>query len=84
MAAPSDLERGIALLGPPLPMQPPLLGNGVAPPGRHPWPRTWGSSSWPFLCHRSLALWAAAPDLRRGVTSLGRLLLGMGSLSNNH
>ena len=34
-----DLQRGIAPLGPPLPMQPLLLGGGVAPPGRHPWPQ---------------------------------------------
>ena len=45
--APSDLELGIAPLGPPVPAQPPLLGGGVAPPGHHPWPRVWGSSSWP-------------------------------------
>ena len=34
-AAPPDLERGIAPLGPPAPVQPPLLGHGVAPPGCH-------------------------------------------------
>ena len=34
-AAPPNLERGVAPLGPPVPMQPPLLGHGVAPPGRH-------------------------------------------------
>ena len=33
MAAPPDLERGVALLGPPVPTQPPLLGRGVAPLG---------------------------------------------------
>ena len=32
-AAPPDLERGIAPLGPPEPAQPPLLGRGVAPLG---------------------------------------------------
>ena len=32
-AAPPDLERGIAPLGPPTPTQPPLLGRGVAPLG---------------------------------------------------
>ena len=37
-AAPPDLERGIAPLGPPVPTQPPLLGGGVAPSGRRPWP----------------------------------------------
>ena len=35
-AVPPDLERGVALLGPPAPVQPPLLGLGVAPPGRSP------------------------------------------------
>ena len=39
-AAPSDLECGIAPLGPPVPVQPPLLGGGVAPPGRGPWPNS--------------------------------------------
>ena len=34
-AAPSDLECGIAPLGPPVPTQPQLLGGGVAPPGHH-------------------------------------------------
>ena len=33
----SDLEHGIAPLGPPVPTQPPLLGGGVGPPGRRPW-----------------------------------------------
>ena len=33
--APPDLERGRAPLGPPLPVQPPLLGRGVAPLSRH-------------------------------------------------
>ena len=30
-AAPPDVERGVAPLGPPAPAQPPLLGHGVAP-----------------------------------------------------
>ena len=34
--APPDLERGVAPLGPPAPMQPLLLGRGVAPLGRRP------------------------------------------------
>ena len=37
-----DLQRGIAPLGPPVPVQPRLLGCGVAPPCRCPWPRTRG------------------------------------------
>ena len=36
MAAPPDLERGLATLGPPVPMKPPLLGHGVAPLGHRP------------------------------------------------
>ena len=32
-----DLERGVAPLSPPVSMQPPLLGSGVAPLGRRPW-----------------------------------------------
>ena len=78
-AALPDLQRGIALLGPPAPAQPPLIGHGAAPPGRHPWPRALGGSSWPFLLCCSLALSAAAPDLGRGVTPLGRHPSGMGS-----
>ena len=79
-AAPLDLERGIAPLGPLGSTQPLLLGRGVAPPGHHPWPPAWGSSSCPprlasgrgstswllLRCH-SLALSAAAPDLSRWV-----------------
>ena len=34
--APSDLERGVATIGPPVPAQPLLLGGGVAPPGCGP------------------------------------------------
>ena len=75
----SDLQRGIAPLGPPVPAQPPLLGRGVAPPCHRPWPQTQDSSSPPFLRRHSLALSAAAPDLGRGVTPLGRRPLGMGS-----
>ena len=33
-AAPPDLERGVAPLGPPVQTQ--LLGPGIAPPGRRP------------------------------------------------
>ena len=31
MATPSDLEHGVAPLGPPKTLQPPLLGSGVTP-----------------------------------------------------
>ena len=44
----------------------PYIGR-VSPHCRPLWIRTWGSSSRPFLHHRSLALSAAGPDLGRGV-----------------
>ena len=74
-----EFQCGIAPLGPPVPVQPPLLGPGVAPPGLHPWPRAQGGPSRQFLRHGSLALSAAAPDLRGGVTLLGCHPSGMGS-----
>ena len=37
-----DLQRGIAPLGPPAPALPLLLGRGVGPLGRRPWPRVSG------------------------------------------
>ena len=45
-----DLERGVAPFGPPAPVQPPLLGCGVAPLGRRPWPRRLLRSRSPALC----------------------------------
>ena len=79
-SAPADLERGIAPLGPPAPVQQLLLGSGVAPsglrrgvapPSRCP---DLGRGVAPrlLLQCRSLALSAAAPDLRRRVAPLGR------------
>ena len=62
-AAIPDLQRGIPSLGPPVPAQPPLLGRGVGPPSRCPWPRAWGM--WYLLP-------AAAPALGRGVTPPSR------------
>ena len=47
-ATPPDLEHEIAPLGPPVPMQPLLLGCGVAPPSHRPWPRVQGGSSRPL------------------------------------
>ena len=41
-AALPDLQRGIAPLGPPVPVQPLLLGRGVAPPGHCLWPQKCG------------------------------------------
>ena len=74
-----DLQRGIAPLGPLEPVQPPLCGLGVAPPGCRPWLWARGSFSQPFLRSRSLALSATAPDLGRGVTPLDCCPSGMGS-----
>ena len=73
-AALPDLQRGIALLGPPVPEQPPLLGRGVGPPGRGPWLRAWGCSSQPPSLASGVRqlLLAAAPDLRHRVALLGR------------
>ena len=65
-----DLQRGMAPLGLPALVQPLLLGHWVAPCGCRPWHRAQGGSSWLFLRRRSLALSAAAPDLRRGVAPL--------------
>ena len=66
-AAPLDLERGIAPLGPPAPAQPPLLGHGVAPPSHRPWPQVCGCSSWPppLASDVRWLLLAAAPGLWR-------------------
>ena len=36
MAAPTDLEHGVAPLSPPAHTEPPLLGRGVAPLSLHP------------------------------------------------
>ena len=58
-----DLQRGIAPLGPPAPVQPRLLGRGVGPPGHRPWPWAWGMG---YL------LLVAAPDLGCWVSPLGR------------
>ena len=81
VAAPLDLEQGVAPLGPPVPTQALLLGHEVAPPGRRPLPRTWGSSSRPFLHRCSLAVLAAAPDLDVGYLLLAAAPRAWGPLS---
>ena len=79
-----DLHRGIAPLGPPVPVQPSLLG--LLLPGCQPWPRTWLAPSscrpWPqarggssgLLLQASGTRWllSAAPDLGHRVAPLGR------------
>ena len=69
-----DLQCGIAPLGPPVPTQPLLLGCGVAPPGRCPWPQKQGGFSQLLLLASDVG-WlpsAVPPDLGRGVAPPGR------------
>ena len=47
-----DLQCGIVPLGPPTPTQSRLIGRGVGPPGRRPWPQAWGRGVAP-PSHRS-------------------------------
>ena len=61
-AALPELQRGIASLGPPAPAQPLLLGRGIGPPNRRPWPRAWGWFSQPP---------PLASGVGRGVAPLG-------------
>ena len=62
MAAPPNLERGVAPLGPPVPPKQPLLGGGVAPLSRRPdlrlgvAPLGRGPSTLAAWCSRSLPL----------------------------
>ena len=72
-AAPSDLERGIAPLGRLAPVQPLLLGRGVGPPCRCPWPRSWGWSSClpPLTSDVGYLLSVAAPGLTGWVAPPG-------------
>ena len=76
-----DLQRGMAPLGPPVPRQPPLLGHGVDPPGCHPWPGVWGSSSWPPpLTSDAGWLFSDVPAPSQPGT-LGRCLIDRGTLN---
>ena len=58
--APPDLERGIAPLGPPAPMQPLFLGRGFTPPGRRLWP--WAGVA-PLGCSCTVTAWHPRPLL---------------------
>ena len=63
-----DLQGGIALLGPPAPAQPRLLGLGVGPPGRRLWPRAWGRGIAPdyaeaFDCVDHNKLWKILKEM---------------------
>ena len=74
-AALPDLQHGIAPLGPPAPAHPPLLGRGVGPPSRCPWPPVWGSSSshhpWPRAWGRGVAPPGRHPWPQTWVAPLG-------------
>jgi len=54
-----DLQRGIAPLGHPVPVQPRC---GVGAPGHHPWPRAWGFSSWPPTLASLIRTYSTAQD----------------------
>ena len=73
-AAAPDLGRQVIPL-----VAAPDLRRWVSFLGCPPGPRTQCSSFRPFLCRHSLVLSATAPDLRRGVTPLGRRPSRMGS-----
>ena len=88
-AAVPDLQRGIAPLCPPVPVQPPLLrlllpasgsglGLGVASQGHRPWPQARGGFSRPPLTSDMGCLLLAAPVLRHGVSPPGRPYFGRG------
>ena len=72
-AALSDLQRGMAPVGPPAPRQPLLLGPGVVPSGHRPLLWAQGGSSWrlPLASGMGWLLSAAAPDLGLRVAPLG-------------
>ena len=83
-AAIRDIQRGMAPLGPPVPMQPPTLGlllpatapglqRRVAPQGHQPWPQRQGGFSRPPLTSDAGCLLPAATDLGCGVALLGCL-----------
>ena len=86
-----DLQRGMAPLGPPAPVQAPTLDMGflllatvpgfgcrVAPPGCPPGLRC-GVSPLGHSCAVAASTLATAPDLGCGVSPLGRCPLVMGS-----
>ena len=78
-----DLQREIAPLGPPVPLQPlllvlllqsagPGLWLGVAPQGHRPWPQAQGGVSGPPLTSDAwFLLPATAPDLGHRAAPLG-------------
>ena len=79
-----DLQCGLAPLGPPVPMQPLLLGLGVGPSGCLPWPWAWwrgvappGRRPWP----RSRGISSQLPPLTSDLGSSSRLFLRRSSLA---
>ena len=69
-----DLQHGIAPLGPPVPVQPWLLGHGVVPPSPCPWLGAQRGSSWllSLASSEGSLLRATAPGLVLEVSPPGR------------
>ena len=77
-----DLQPGIAPLGPPAPWHAWLLGSGVGPPGRHPWPQVWGCSSRPLPLALGMVLgsfinWMLGNALHKSIIIKNGLLVRM-------
>ena len=85
--APPDLECGVAPLGPPAPVQPPVLGREISPPGSRPWPWMWVSSSGPHLCSFAAARTCAISRLmchKPRYLNSGHLSIGLLSYPDKH
>ena len=66
-----DPQRGIAPLGPSVPVQP---WNGVGSPGHRPWPPEWGCSSLPPPLASGVGVWSSSfrpPPLASGLRVWG-------------
>ena len=83
--------RAVALLSPPVPMQSPLLGRGVAPLGCRPRPQTWGSSFFFFFfgsgrrwgAPKSLQMVIAAIKLKDAYSLEGKVMTNLDSILKN-
>ena len=62
-----DLQRGIAPLGPLVPVQP---RRGVGPPGHCPWPQAWACSSLPQPLSSGVGMWGSSSHLPPLVSGL--------------
>ena len=80
MAAPPDLECGVAPLGPPAPAQALLLGCWVAPPSHRPWPGSWGCSFLPLPLALGLGAWGSPSHPSPLASGLGAWGISSGQL----